>query len=161
MEPVSETIRDLGYGGQAKNYHQTHSRPSPMPSRPKEKPLPDVPLIAPQRTPDEIRGADHDSVKKHLIGHKKSRLEWREYREKHVNADMQEILAEILTECRVNGFVNPHVVHDRVVFDQMVKTIIRYGGKAFYKKYPWPLTVADMRAREAVVDWYGDETGRE
>lgn len=155
MERVSDLMQDLGYGDRGKNYHQTHKRPLQTQSKPKEKPLPDVPLIVPQRTPDEIMGADHDSVKKHLIGHKKSRLEWREYREKHVNADMQEILAEIFTECRVNGFVNPHVVHDRVVFDQMVKTIIRYGGKAFYKKYPWPLTVADMRARSNAADWYG------
>jgi len=154
MERVSDLMQDLGYGDRGKNYHQTHKRPLQTQSKPKEKPLPDVPLIVPQRTPDEIMGKDHDVVKKHLIGHKKSRMEWDDYREKNIEPKAQEILAEIFRDCRVNGFVNPHVFHDKVVFDQMIQATIRYKDRVFYKKYLWPLTVADMRARSGSTDWY-------
>jgi hypothetical protein len=155
MERMSETMRDLGYGDQERRYHLTHSELSKKQNRPGEKRLPDVPLIEPQRKPDEIMGKDHDFIKKHLIGHKKSRMEWADYREKNLDPGEQEILSEVLGECRVNGFVNPHIVNDRVVFAQIIKAVIRYKDRTFYKKYQWPLTVADMRARSNAADWYG------
>jgi len=114
--------------------------------------LPDVPLIVPQRTPDEIIGQDHDFIKKHIIGHRKSRMEWADYREKYLDPGEQEMLAEIFRECHVNGFFNPHIVKDSIVFAQMIKSVIKFRGKAFYKKYKWPLTVADMRARSEVYE---------
>ena len=154
MERMSETMRDLGYGDQESRYRQTHSEPLKKQNKPVERRLPDVPLIAPQRTPEEIMGKDHDFVKKHLIGHRKSRMEWADYREKNLDPAEQEILSEIFRECRVNGFVNPHVVKDMVVFAQIVKTVIRYKGMAFYKKYQWPLTVADMRSKSNAADFY-------
>jgi|GEM_PF-6614869 len=154
MERVSETMQDLGYGGRERIYRQTHSRPSQKQGRPEERRLPDVPLIVPQRTPDEIMGKEHDFVKKHIIGHRKSRMEWADYREKYLSPEEQEILKEIFRECRVNGFVNPHVVKDRVVFAQIKKAVIKYKDRIFYKKYPWPLTVADMRAEMDICEHY-------
>lgn len=154
MEAISETMQDLGYGDRAKSYHPTHNAPSKMQNRPAEKHLPDVPLIEPQRTPDEIMGQDYDFVKKHIIGHRKSRMEWDDYREKNLNPGEQEILTEILRECRVNGFVNPHIVKDKVVFAQMKQAVIRYKDRIFYKKYRWPLTVADMRVKSDVFPEY-------
>ena len=152
MEAISETMQDLGYGDRAKSYHPTQNAPSKMQNRPAEKHLPDVPLIEPQRTPDEIMGQDYDFVKKHIIGHRHSRMEWEDYRKKHLQPGEQEILTEIFRECHVNGFVNPHIVKDNIVFAQMKKAVIRYKDRIFYKKYQWPLTVADMRAKSDVYD---------
>jgi hypothetical protein len=81
-------------------------------------------------------------------------MEWDDYREKNLNPGEQEILTEILRECRVNGFVNPHIVKDKVVFAQMKQAVIRYKDRIFYKKYRWPLTVADMRVKSDVFPEY-------
>lgn len=44
---------------------------------------------------------------------------WEEYR-KTVPEDMLSTMQEIFIECRRNGFVNPHVRNDQIVFDQVI-----------------------------------------
>ena len=43
---------------------------------------------------------------------------WEEYR-KAIPDDMLATMQEIFIECRRNGFVNPHVRNDQIVFDQV------------------------------------------
>ena len=111
-------------------------------------------LLKHKREYNKHKFGNKHNVRKSLLICNKSRMEWADYREKNLDSAEQEILSEIFRECRVNGFVNPHVVKNMVVFAQIVKTVIRYKGMAFYKKYQWPLTVADMRSKSNAADWY-------
>jgi hypothetical protein len=44
---------------------------------------------------------------------------WDEYR-KGVPEDMLETMQQLFVECRRNGFINPHVRNERIVFDQII-----------------------------------------
>jgi len=143
MERMSETMQDLGYGGQAKSYLLTRSGPSQSPSGSNRSSLPNEPLIEAVRTPEQIMGASHDLIKSVLIGYKKSCQQWEDFRRKYDDATL-EILEEIFFECRCNGYFNPHVRHDAVHFDQIVNVKSKDYGK-------YPLTVAEMRQKYKVI----------
>jgi hypothetical protein len=94
-------------------------------------------LIIPEKMPEDILGDDHDLVKKILIGHRASGMQWDDYAKK-LDSDTRETLAAIFYECRCNGFFDPQVLGDKVVFRQALKMTART------KEYG-ELTVRGMR----------------
>lgn len=68
------------------------------------------PMVATQKTPGKIVGAFHDELVAILSGYKKIRegAGWDEYA-KRLSVDTRETMADVLSECRRNGFVNPRV----------------------------------------------------
>lgn len=87
------------------------------------------PLIIPEKMPEQIIGVDYDLIKGILTAFKKSGMNWDDYSKK-LEPGTQEILKRVFHECRCNGFFNPHIWGDDIVFDQIVrvsKKVKKYG----------------------------------
>ena len=131
MHRSSEVMEDLGYGSQEKNYHLQHEKLS-MTSKSSNSNVPArnrPPLIIPDKMPEEIMGDDHDLIKKILIGHRASGMQWDDYAKK-LDDNTRDLLADIFYKCRCNGFFAPQVHGDKVVFRQALKmsaTVKKYG----------------------------------
>jgi hypothetical protein len=90
------------------------------------------PVILPEEMPRstmfrilKVTTLDDSGEYKIIMGHlktyqKKAAFQsWEEYR-KSIPEDMAETMKEIFIECRRNGFVNPHVRNDQIIFDQVI-----------------------------------------
>ena len=66
----------------------------------------------------DIVGHDYETLKSVLLGYKKNRetIGWDHYANK-MNEDIRNTISAILAECRRQGFLNPRVQNDQIVFD--------------------------------------------
>jgi hypothetical protein len=89
--------------------------------------------VEPQKYPaqiiDEIFSYDEKkSMIKYLITHQKTQTDWNVFRQK-IPDELLEKWANIMRECRENGFVNPIVRHEKIQWSQIV------GFERNYKNY--------------------------
>lgn len=88
-------------------------------------------MVNPKRTPDEIvdryvDNAEKFSIVNHIAAHQKAHGEWDTYRKK-IPSDLLVKWKNILTECRKNGFMNPRVKDEKLIWSQVL------GFKRNYK----------------------------
>ena len=78
-------------------------------------------MIKPQKYPDEIIGEHYEIIQKWLEGYQKSRTGWDTY-VLRISSEDRKLLADIFKECRANGFFNPRVVGEKIVWSQIVQS---------------------------------------
>jgi hypothetical protein len=76
------------------------------------------PVVVSRKRPDQIVGDFHDELVKILGGYRKVResLGWDEY-SKRLGMETRDTMADVLKECRKNGYVNPHVYNGKLYWD--------------------------------------------
>jgi len=103
-----------------------------MPNGERQRLLNRPPLIKPQEHPTETmrrifqignldESEDYKLIKNHLylVGRQGNHGRWDEYRTK-IPQELLDTWVRVMTECRRNGFINPHVEHGVIVFDQVL-----------------------------------------
>ena len=68
-------------------------------------------------------GKNYELVRKCLEGYQQSRTGWDMYASR-ISSEDRELLKNIFKECRENGFCNPHVVGDKIIWSQMVQSYL-------------------------------------
>ena len=81
------------------------------------------PLIQPQKFPNEVIGDNYELVRKWLEGYQHGRMGWDIYALR-IPSEERAILGNIFRECRENGFCNPHVVGEKIIWSQMVQSYL-------------------------------------
>ena len=98
-------------------------------------------------------GENYGTVKGYLAGYQKSRTGWDVYAS-NIDTKDRLLLENIFGECRENGFVDPMVIGEGIVFSQIVQSYLSPPTKPMTVEefnYPNPRELARLETEQARV----------
>jgi len=120
METLSTTIGSvMEHKGRPPIYRLMSNAPSTSST---QNTLENRPLIASnKRIEDIIKRDDLEGIKNALKGYAavREKMGWDDYAAK-LSDGLRTMLTKVFSECRRQGFLNPHVVNDKLVFNRIV-----------------------------------------